>query len=56
MTELKNYSEENRKLLLDWLNSSLFDGATTHERIETEKFRSDQILTWRAASHDRGAS
>jgi hypothetical protein len=52
MTEFDNYSDTNRRLVLDWLNSC-FEKAQTHDNIRTEEFRSDQIVSWRARSQCR---
>ena len=45
MSDLVGYSDKNRKLFVDWLNSG-FSKFSSNEDIHSEKFRSDDIQTW----------
>ena len=45
MSDLVGYSDKNRKLFVDWLNSG-FSKFSSNEDIQSEKFRSDDIQTW----------
>ena len=44
-SELGGYSDKNRTLFVDWLNSG-FSKYSSNESIQSEKFRSDDIQTW----------
>ena len=45
MSDLVGYSDRNRALFVDWLNSG-FSMYSSNEDIQSEKFRSDSIQTW----------
>ena len=44
-SELGGYSDKNRTLFFNWLNSG-FSKYSSNQNIQSEKFRSDDIQTW----------